>query len=161
MCKEHFFIQKRQNLFAKISKAKISMVKISIDWEETTVSPRIVGLVCDLKPANLAWNIAQNGDFEIERLEDLRLSRAKSDHICFKITHLDTNENVFLVLNKGSDGWFYTKMKKIDYFLIERNKKSDFWKQIVHIFSLSKFVTFAIELELPKNNDKYNFLDIE
>lgn len=137
------------------------MVKISIDWEETTVSPRIVGLVCDLKPANLAWNIAQNGDFEIERLEDLRLSRAKSDHICFKITHLDTNENVFLVLNKGSNGLFYTKMKKMDYFLIELNKKSDFWKQIVHIFHNSKYVTFAIELELPKNNDKYNFLDIE
>lgn len=137
------------------------MVKISIDWEETTVSPRIMGLVCDLKPANLAWNIAQNGDFEIERLEDLRLSRAKSDHICFKITHLDTNENIFLVLNKGSDGWFYTKMKKIDYFLIELNKKSDFWKQIVHIFHNSKYVTFAAELALPKNKDRYNFLDIE
>jgi hypothetical protein len=94
------------------------MAKISIDWEETTVSPRIVGLVCDLKPANLAWNIAQNSDFEIERMEDLRLQRAKSVHICFKITHLDTKENIFLVLNKGSDGWFYTKMKKIDYFLV-------------------------------------------
>lgn len=135
---------------------------ISINWDEFNDFPRVLGISCHSKPVKLSWEISRNPDFFITRKENIVNNITKSEHICFEISHKDTQEKLLLLSNKGSSDWFNKKNRNLDYFIVDRNSKSDNWEQFNNLLRDIESVIFATEIELNENSKENDyFLDIE
>jgi len=84
----------------------------------------LVAITSSLKDYTLAFKINRQISHDFARMEDLSVPNASSGHSFFSRYFYQLPESetdLFLLANKGTEGYLIPEMKNVDYFILIRN----------------------------------------
>lgn len=84
----------------------------------------LIAVTSSLKDYMLCFKINRQLSTDFIRIEELSIPLAKSDHVFFSRYHYQLPEsetNLFVLANKGTEGYLIPEMKNVDYFILIKN----------------------------------------
>lgn len=136
------------------------MATQSIDFsaDDSGENMALYGLSSSLKPVYVGWRISACKELSINRLDDIQTCDNESFHSIFLIENEDQIPLCYLIKNQGDQKSFYKKYKSFDYLMLTFSDDNIGQNQIINTLLTLDCFTFAIEIPLPENREKQNFL---
>lgn len=122
--------------------------------------PPILGISCSLKAYKLAWKIERSNDYLVERMEDAQNYNDNGHHTLYELQHKDEGTLLYLVRNKGTYGFFYKKFKNFQYLLFNKDAEMPMDNNSITLIRALEGVSLCLELEVPQEADKMNFIQL-
>ena len=79
----------------------------------------LIGVSCHHKPHRLAWSLNNALQWDLERQDDIQLTKKGTDS-CFPLMSYLDDENFkdfHLIANRSGNGYLIAEQKQVDYFL--------------------------------------------
>lgn len=122
--------------------------------------PPIIGISCSLKSHRLAWYIERSRDYLVQRIEDVQNYNDDGYHSIYELQHKDDETLFYLVRNKGTYSYFYKKFKNFQYLLFNTDSELPMDNNCITLIRSIEGVSLCLELEVPQEADKMNFIQL-
>lgn len=122
--------------------------------------PPIIGISCGLKAYKLAWYIECSNDYFVQRLDDVQNYNDNGFHSLYELQHKDDGTLLYLVRNKGTYSYFYKKFKNFQYLLFNKDAELPMDNKSITFIRTIEGVSLCLELEVPQEADKMNFIQL-
>lgn len=122
----------------------------------------LIAITSSLKDYRLAFKINRHISKDFARIEDLSVPLASSGHSFFSryIYQIPESEtDLFLLANKGTEGYLIPEMKNVDYFILIKNfiDQEDI-DQLISGLNAIPEVVVAAEVDPGKLKSKENLI---
>ena len=122
--------------------------------------PQVYGLATPLKAYKLAWRIQQLPYFNCQKCNDSPNYVNKGEHTTYDLDDLDHDARILMVKNKGTEGFFYTKYKEMDYLLFCVHPFPDIDNDSLTLIAELSDVSLCLQLNEVPEPDRMNFIQL-
>lgn len=122
--------------------------------------PKIYGIATSLRVLRMGFVLSCHPDLDVYAVEDVPTYDAESVHGAFHVTFLDDHSKVLCIKNKGTNGYFYPKYKRIDY-LICSLEEEEINQELIKILAKLKGISLCFALDNPNKKEIVNFSQLQ